>query len=564
MHQDRICHWLGLRSCTHNRTFLDLPATVRRRIYDYAGLISGRAIYLHSLKQPHDYHEVENHSSHTIESNACDWCDRLHLTSCLLQTCKAIYAEVSVVVYSENDLFVSQYFLDDGLRILSNITPYACSKMANLYVHLNLPEGFCPRSYILEGVRVEPILKSRMAAWKRAAEHILTHASPQKLSLFLICDVYSQTNIVPDVLAPLVNFPDTLKDCSVRLNNTRDNLYSIARHAATTASYKPSAALTRPFRFLDLPQELQQSILKYTDLVTPSQEVWWNPQRGFYYIYPPHNFFAEEYLNEAFQICSDDHFELGCFCMINHSVYSSRCRCWRPPQALFLVCRAMYETSRVIFYSNNRVAVLPIVGLWTGRSPLLAGLEAFTFLTKSLRPDTLPHLRYLELVCPPFETNDSLKPPDAASYVAWQYIVDYLKAHADLPVLTIAVYMTRFELPRYDRMHNLSISREMFVDNVLAMGRDRDSTLRTYLDIVLPFRSLTSLKRFFVFIEWGGRYCLIGDQMQSKLKNHLAEAEHWLEQKVMGSEYDSKALGKTTMRLSQWLDGFNAYYSEAY
>ncbi|KAI1803277.1 hypothetical protein F4811DRAFT_350093 [Daldinia bambusicola] len=567
MHQGRICQWLGLASCTHNKTFLDLPAPVRRRIYDYAGLFSGESIYLYSLDRRHDELEGVNHKAYTLENDACDWCDRLHFTFHLLQTCRAIYAEVSAVVYSENRLLVPSDDMDNGLRILSNITPYACSKLTNLYVHLNLPEGYCPRSYILKGIKVEPILKSRIAAWKRAAEHVLAHSDPQKLRLHLSCEIYSQTSIVPDVLAPLFNASGSLRDCAMNLGEDKCNLYTMARQAAITASYKPPTVLDSPFRFLDLPQELQQAILKYTDLVTPSKEVRWAPQRGFYYRYPLDNLSVDYYCSEVFRTCADSHYELGTFCMRWPSSYSSRCRCWRPPQALFLVSRAVYETARVIFYSQNRVVVMPIVGLWTGRSPLLAGLETSTFITKSLRPDTLSHLRYLELVCPPFRADDPSKPSDAVSHVHWQHTIDYLRTHSNLSVLTIAIYMTRYELPRYDRIssiHSPLVNAEMFVENVLAMGRDKDLALGTYLDIVLPFQSLTRLKRFFVFIEWAGRHCFRNVQLDRNINCHLSEAETWLEQKVMGSEYDSRALGKMAVRPSQWLQTFNVYYQEPY
>ncbi|KAI0113119.1 hypothetical protein F4814DRAFT_420622 [Daldinia grandis] len=560
IHQERICHWLGWTSCTHNRTFLDLPASVRRRIYDYAGLLSGRSIYIRSLKQPHENLDRENHEYKICESDPCEGCDRLHVTFHLLQTCKAVYAEVSAVVYSENVLLVPYNAVDDGLRILGNITPHACRKLTNLYVHLTLTDGYCSGSNILGGIKTEPIRKSRIAAWQKTAKHILTYSSPQKLRLHFICDVNSQTSIVPDVLAPFHDFPGSLKDCALRLNRSKDNssrdgLYSMARRAAIIVSDNPSTRRDQPFRFLDLPQDLQQSILKFTDLVTPTNEVCWSPQRRFYFEFPREESSAEYYGHHIFQHCADYHFELGCFCQRDHCVYSSRCRCWCPPQALFLVSRAMCESSQAVFYTYNRIIIIPVVGIWKGRSPFLAGLETFLFITKSLRPDTLSYLRYLEIVCPPFENHDPLTPPGAAPYIHLQSSVDSLLTHANLPALTIAIYLTRFECQ--------GATGKASEEGILAMDKDQDLMLRPYLDIILPFRSLTRMGRFFVFIEWIGRYWL-NVAKDREVNSRLSEVEMCLEQKVMGSEYDSRAEGKADIIPSQWLQTVKFYFWYSY
>ncbi|KAI0846176.1 hypothetical protein F5Y00DRAFT_244698 [Daldinia vernicosa] len=579
MRQERICCWLGRRTCTHNRTFLDLPASVRRRIYDYAGLISGRSVYIHSLKQPHEDFEGVNHARKRFESDPCTECDELHFTFHLLQTCKAVYTEVSAIVYSENDLVVPDGAVEDGLRILGNITPSACSKLTNLYVHLSMTGGYCPGGYIRDSRKTEPIRKSRIAAWQKTAKHILTHSSPQKLRLHFICDLKSQISIVSDVLAPFHDSPGSIKDCALRLNRKKykydkdnhnnkykhdkdnhgkDDLYSMARQAAIIVSASPSTRLDQPFRFLDLPQDLQQSILKYTDLITPTNEVRWNPQRGFYFEYPIEHGTA---YHGRF-ICADYHHNLGCFCMSEHCVYSSRCRCWRPPQALFLVSRAMYESSRAVFYTYNRIIIIPIMGIWQGRSHFLAGFETYIFVTKVLNPDTLSYLRYLELVCAPFETRDSSSSSDHVPYCHWLDSVDSLRTHANLPVLTIAIYMTRFEPDTYriDEGSRKRVINKAFGEGNFILDNNEDLTLNTYVDILLPFRSLTCIGRFFVFFEWAGRYWK-DEENQREINYRLSEVERWLEQEVMGSEYDSRALGKADIKHSQWFQAVQDYHS---
>ncbi|KAI8961183.1 hypothetical protein F5Y11DRAFT_237946 [Daldinia sp. FL1419] len=556
MHQGRICHWLGLERCTHDRTFLDLPAPVRRRIYDYAGLFSGQQVYLRSLKQPHESLETTNHSARRFQGDVCDWCDILHFTFNLLQTCKAVYVEVSTIIYSENFILVPQDALDDGLRILRNLTPHACNNLTNLYVHLHISKARCSGMHpYYHSFKVSPVRK-RLAAWQQAANHVLRHSNPRKLRLHIICDD-SEEHGLPGVLEPLRASPGRLKDCALRLHGKRDKrLFEMARQVVETVSLEAPKCPEKPFRFLDLPPELQISILKYTDLVTPANEVRWNTPRGFYFEYVSDEF-ADEHDHRVLPWCEDYHSELGCFCMRCHSSYSSRCRCWHPPRAFFLVNRAMYDAARTVFYSCNRVIISPLAGILYGRSPLLAGLEACIFVTKFLRPDTLSYLRYLELVCSPFETDEaleSLAPPEPQVYDHWQRIIDFLNSYANLPALTIAVYMTRFEPSRFGISDtNGGVTRQVFEEGVIAMEKHKDLALRTYLDILLPFQSLTRIGRFFVFIEWAGRYWLGGTQKLQETKYRLSAMERWLEQRVMGSEYESRALGKENVEPSNWL-----------
>lgn len=122
--------------------------------------------------------------------------------------------------------------------------------------------------------------------WHCTIEDMSKHIPPSQLQLFLVCDV-EDIEIVKKVLRPLLKLP-VLASCNIRLGRDQDSsLYNLARQAATRAvgQTSSSAIPEKPFRFLDLPLELQHQILEYTDLVTPWREITWDPEEKFYLHY---------------------------------------------------------------------------------------------------------------------------------------------------------------------------------------------------------------------------------------------------------------------------------------
>lgn len=77
-----------------------------------------------------------------------------------------------------------------------------------------------------------------------------------------------------------------LAGCSIRLSGRRDReLSKLAEQKIQmlTGSWPPRTTTSKPFRFLELPTELREHILAFTDLATPWHEMEWNPSGGMYW-----------------------------------------------------------------------------------------------------------------------------------------------------------------------------------------------------------------------------------------------------------------------------------------
>lgn len=129
----------------------------------------------------------------------------------------------------------------------------------------------------------------------------------------------------------------------------------------------------------DLPAEVRQRILEYTDLVVPENEVEWSPYRGWYlrrsgcefeekpdarlsHLHPIAKDMSET-TNDAFRrYCQEKLGGRGCFCKSRHTVYSSYSRlpCWSPPTPLFLINSTLRQDALKVFFwskSNNSLGI---------------------------------------------------------------------------------------------------------------------------------------------------------------------------------------------------------------
>ena len=111
-----------------------------------------------------------------------------------------------------------------------------------------------------------------------------THLKNFQLKLHLVCDV-EDLEIVSQVVKPLMN-TQLLADCVIRFAQRPDSpMQNLARDTAMRATKYLQSQSTSIFRFLDLPLELRQEILEYTDFVIPLREVEWNSKDGFFLRY---------------------------------------------------------------------------------------------------------------------------------------------------------------------------------------------------------------------------------------------------------------------------------------
>ena len=549
MRQRRICEYLGL-PCTHLRSFLCLPSSLRHRIYCEAGLIKDEEVNL---------------NRHRLPDIADSWpsSDDFHISYSLLLTCRTIYAEVSSIIYSTSRFFI-RYRDSRNLQPLLNLRVPTLSSLTHLTVHLNVTsceiDQPCWRVYHeIQNCRHKhdkPFKTSSrqhqaiLSEWQSAASYITAHIESSRLKLYFLCDVVD-LEAARRAVEPFLSSP-TLRDCSIRLGQQPDStLQDMARQTATRAVGYHFIQPMSPFRFLDLPQELRRQILEYTDLVTPLCEVEWNPEKGFYVRFsfwrcggiwdcPPQFHHSCQFRN-----CWD-YPNVHCFCRRYHSAYSSKCNCWSPPTSLFLACHALREDAQAIFFMKNRFVITPSKGSNSVADGTPTRLEVSIFLTKIVPPDVLGFLTFLEVVFPPFD-EDYLRPNEPA-YQDWLQTIDYVKDKLYLPTLTLRVYMADHvpSGPGVTPFRNNITKQQGMV--VLAM----------YVRTLGPLSKLNRMKRFFVHLAWPFAWTRSARRARTEnrefMKQQAATMEQRVERLVMGNDYNSMLLEKDKQGHSQWLE----------
>ena len=533
-------------------SFLSLPPTLRKQIYHEAGLVHSCNI---------NFSPEENIYSLFSSLN-------LSILLSLLRSCRSVYLEVLPLFYSTNKFFIR--FRDtQSLRPLRSLGVDALASLQYLTVHLNSEscEVLQPCSNVLPTWSKLPNLfqfdnplttSSRLhhdilQEWQDTARFIAACVQPFKLRLYIVCDVV-EVKSARRVIEPLQDFP-ILADCGIRLGRRPNRtLQELAKDTATKATGHDATRLCSPFRFLDLPPELRQQILGLTDLVAPLREVQWTPTKGFSLQYmhwqclgpeagcPPNLHYACRFRN-CWEWSNS-----GCFCRRYHSAFSSKCHCWLPPWPIFLVCRALREDAKPIFFSKNRFVVLPSEGCGHVVTHPPSRLEPSMFLKDVVPFTALPFLKFVEIVFPPFD-GDYIKPGEPA-FRDWISTIDQVKGQLNLPQLTLRVYMT--DLPQMEAVTST------FRHTVTS--EQKSTIYRSYVTAFYPLQALKGVNRFFAHlacpVSWTPRGGLCRHDEADFSCRHVISLERRLEQMVMGEDYDAEAVGKREMEKSEksmWL-----------
>ncbi|KAI0503102.1 hypothetical protein F5B22DRAFT_574269 [Xylaria bambusicola] len=559
------------------KTILDLPKHVRRRIYLHCGLVTRQKILLApsaALSNPH---------GRCIPTDFNLFC-----------TCKAIRDETRAIFFAENHFTIPYRHIDEGLKFIQRLPPKIISKLAWLCVHLHtVPTGnswpdFLDDYYpsIFTAWHPTPLSQYRIRRWRAVAGHLMSHSPPGILNLHIVCHSLDEA-VITAVLEPLTKRSGVLKDFDFHPSNTvnMDNIPpAFTRKFKLPVIFKDQRQnCTKPFRYLDLPTEIQESILANTDLVTPSREVYWDLDGKYRY-----------HAGGADGICcsSDLHKDYEPqFCMSlqcretsrgpshrHRSRYGCCPQCWRPPQSLMVVSRAIREHAFRVLWRYNRVIIYP----WTGYRPTGSSepvpqqqMQLCKFITTSQASFLLRNLRSLELCLPnvafddPFNCSVDSDELSVSSPLTNHWITE-LRDYADVERLTITVNM----------MAHDSISRATRTldptPTFYKCGAKSKSvllfSLATHMRCLQPLQLLRHMKRFFVRLE----PVYVAQEVSqshtylphysSKLETillNLRNAEVLLEKSVMGEDYDSGLLGKSEEKPSTWLQNFIVVENES-
>ncbi|KAL2151736.1 hypothetical protein VTH82DRAFT_6834 [Thermothelomyces myriococcoides] len=379
----------------------------------------------------------------------------------LLRSCRDLYTEVAALLYSANQFVI--HTGEASLEPLQALSPTAIASLTSLKIFLNEcschhpvdsrdypplcccddiehepePNGIrarCAQYHrsthrrpLLDPVSPGPdstspklAVQALLTSWNDAAVHLSSHVRSGRLALSLVCDINHQHEYALEAgrlaVAPLALFPP-LKDCHVRLCKRWDRaLQRLAESAVLQACPKPSplrlAPARAPLALVNLPRELRLLILEYTDLVTPWKEV-------------------------------------------THGVGDT-------PAATKYAARLVILMVELVFFSHNRFIVHDVRG-WPGwtldyhtvqkpRDPETASIEesypyerlaASHFLREFVPANCLAHLRFLELVFPPYWPH-SWPVDDHPAIVDWRDTVNWLRGKIDAPALTIRVVFADF------------------------------------------------------------------------------------------------------------------------
>jgi len=517
----------------------------------------------------------------------------------LLMSCRTIYAEVAAIVYSTNKFHMC-YEGKGSLRKLYDLRPGSIQTLRHLTLHLNATTCFfkpCERArrpWNLENLDQDtdqsktrhvkapfrlPKNATAIDEWHRLwREHLEPNLSGScRLDFSLVCDVadYDTGKLV---VQPLLEVSGPwLAKCRIRLSAHKDPALQRLAQQAVEALVAPDQLLPNDvhdseharFRFMDLPAELRQHVLQYTDLVTRRNEVEWNPKHRLYYCRPPLISFRKdtevpislygadnmvknqgcwrpEHVSSWF--CWEQSWDHGCFCTSYHSAYSNvvRCRCWAPPTPLFLVCKLMRQDAIQVFFSRNRFNIAPEsieldrVGV-IDASPLR--LPASIFLSDIVPRGGLRHLRSLDIYFPAFGDEHEVLycAPGSPEHRHWISTLDSVKHELTLSKLTVRV--------------SFGIHPSIHPSGWGAYRRDmteeqKQRQKECYLNTTAPLKAWRGMDRFFAHFPdpqvscwWEGE----GDDMiDTALERRVGKM-------VMGDEYEmprKEELGESL--LTQW------------
>lgn len=554
-HRRRICQYLGL-GCTHELTFFSLPLPVREEIYHYAGLLRG--------------------TQHDLELGTIGGNDEPGQFRNVLLSCRAVYEEASTILYSSNQ-FVVRYYTHDhehGLVLLKYCSPITIAALKHLTIILNpatahmleqwqesyrrshYPWSPCDRCG-MNGVCTrtrKPLNYQRksfnkiLQRWQDVVRHLAAHVTPGQLHLRLICEVDSLTT-AGEILQPLTCLPK-LADCSLRLCTSEEprkqELQQLAKETCARLTQRFIHQSANKARLSTLPKELRIAILSFTNLVHPLGEITWKPSTGFFSHYHAvvcnhcHTYgdWPDDHHNVCcVERCSQNGIELRhLFCQRSSASWSSACRCWTAPTAIFLVSQAIRIDALEVFFRNNRFVVAPEGGSYGPAKRTPPRLEISRFLADVVPHNALRHLRSLEIVFPP-SVGDYL-PTYCCAYEHWLRTIDLLQTDLCLSRLTLRVYFP--DIGKHN--HNYY---SQWPEDV-----DFDAVGKSYYRTLMPLARLSGLYRLYVYLHVSGARRGPGETDEWRERWHTIE--QWIERSVMGNDYDSRAKGKYNLKKSQW------------
>ncbi|KAL2193995.1 hypothetical protein P885DRAFT_44119 [Corynascus similis CBS 632.67] len=349
----------------------------------------------------------------------------------LLRCCRALYVEIAALLYSANR-FAIFYSYQGSLEPLRLLAPTSLASLASLEVVLN-----------------------------RACHE----ASSYDLSQFPPSCCYGHADEYHNFWAANHHYTAS------RGGQHRRPLLHLALESDSTALSAEQAALEA---IIGEWHDTVASISSYIDdgRLELSLEVTWCRQVNSYQVisalctYWRHPCPPDNHNGCRLYLCDTIKAQHSgcCFCRVRHSAFSFACNCWAAPTDLFLICRTLYRDAQFVFFSCNRFIVhdhygrcfstLPEIQLEpatletvsttdTAKYYPFDRLAASIFLRNVVPIHCLSHLRFLELVFPPYVPH-GWPCEDHPAIQDWIATIDWLRGQIHAPALTLRVVMADF------------------------------------------------------------------------------------------------------------------------
>lgn len=526
--------------------FLNLPFNLRRRIYQEAGLVSGMTISMNGwgIRKQLDLRH-RGADDHLSEINFPP------LPLSLFAVCRSINDDVSQIFYSENQFIITRRAYK-GLRVLERFSNSALSKFRSLIIRLNLTScissccgdtdhdarerrcgnGFsscsrpsnhdAPLNYTSSSDQLV------ISQWMKICARFSESIQPGKLSLYITCDcVEHQTADM--IIVPLLALP-VLENCALRLAREYDEeLQNMAKTTVLSLTGRSIVQNVQPFRFLDLPKEIQLTILQHIGLVYSGEgaETVCSQSRmrfGGYCL-------ASGSAHSSFSPHSgllNSSWNLKCFCRKSHSAFSFSCESCETlgfPLALFLVNRQFREAATEVFYGSNQFA-LNMLGK-EHPSSFAGRADQNLSIVPTLHQFPKHALGFFTSIRLDFSTSNlNLFQPDQPGWKIWLSTMQLLLERVNLAILTL-------ELRLREKCY------EAYLDEEFDNGY-KDRIWEIYQNFIQPVASLYGLKNFYVYLNWDSTIGFPG----VGVLDGREEIEGKLERMVMGEGYDAWKCGK--------------------
>ena len=503
---------------SHGLSFLDLPVSVRNKIYllsdlcrlcpielvaerallrdDYLRMLRGRAANRTFLDGGEGcrcthvrYPLIVRGPSYRIQKFSCVGPP---LALSLLFISRAVHKETVSILYSRNK-FKLRPPSSDILALLTHIQPKAISNLTSLHIILDQPAFLGMTCNNAPG-------KAAVEAWKSECLCLSRLIPPHQLSFAFYCSPSDEATAL-QIGGALMSLP-TMQSCAISFGELLDKeMKSISRSICQKLSGLCDDSLV-PFQFFKLPGEIRKMILRYTDLVACRNGWQWGD-----------NELAVCNGKLACRIgccmhCNDtlEH----CCCITKKSAYSTSCKCFCGPIALLGVNRQMHVEATVVLFEYNRFHFSGLLRL------------TLSFLER-LPSSSLASMRMIDLNISRTRLLSIARGVEEQGNRDYKWLKDWLTA--------LGFLQRNFNLKRLWLSVRIGDSADDFY--ISESGFTRSTMFAAYRRILKPVKQLKGLARYHVFLN----------EMQG-----LQELEVEAERYVMGDEYDSLADGKAAHR----------------